>query len=59
MQGEHQLASQAFLQGMLTNERLQFGDQLSGHPPLEVGIDPSLDRLEAQLLEAGDLGLGE
>ena len=44
---------------MLTNERLQLRDQLPRQAPLEVGIEPQLDRLQPELLETGDLGLGE
>ncbi len=44
---------------MLTNERLQFRDQLSGQAALEVGVEPQFDRLQPELLETGDLGLGE
>ena len=44
---------------MLTNERLQLRDQLTRQASPEVGIEPQLDRLQPELLETGDLGLGE
>ena len=56
---KHQLTGHVLPQGMLTNERLQFRDQLSGESALEVSVEPHLDRFHSEFLESGDLGLGE
>src|SRR5262245_5099759 len=41
------------------DERFQLANELSLAAELELGVDPLLDRSEAQLLEARDLALGE
>ena len=56
---EHQLAPQALPQRVLRDQRLELADELSAAAELEVGVDPLLERLQAQLLEPADLGLGE
>src|SRR5215211_1662250 len=44
---------------MLCDERLQLADQLRVPSELELGVDSLLDYTQAQLLETGDLALGE
>ena len=44
---------------MLAGQALQLADELGGQTVAEIGLDAELDRLEAQLLESADLGLGE
>ena len=57
---EHQLAAQPFPQGMLCRERLQLGDELGrGAIKREVGLEAFLQRRQAEVLEARNLGLSE
>ena len=51
---EHELAAQPLAQRMRADERVELGDQLGVPPERELGLDPRLDRLQAQLLEAAD-----
>ena len=44
---------------MLRDQPLELADELSAAAELEVGVDPLLERLQAQLLEPADLGLDE
>ena len=44
---------------MLGDDRLELSDELAVAPELEVGVDPRRERAQPQLLEAGDLRLGE
>ena len=46
-------------QRVLSHERLELADQLGVAAELELGRDALLERAEAQLLEPGDLRLGE
>ena len=44
---------------MLRHEPLELGDELSARAELEVGIDPLLQGIQAELLEPADLALRE
>ena len=46
-------------QRVLRDERLELARDLGVAPQREVGLDAALERHEPELLEAGDLGLGE
>ena len=56
---QHELGGEALAERMLADESLQLADQLAGQATAQVGIDPQLDRLQAQLVEPEDLGLRE
>ncbi len=58
VQRQHQRGDEPLAQRMLTDQALQLGDELAGQPQPQVGFDRSLGRLQAELLETGDLGLG-
>src|SRR3954447_20588402 len=47
------------LHRMLPYETLEFGHQLSRHPPLQIGTNTRLDRLQTKLLQTSDLPLRE
>jgi hypothetical protein len=55
---EHELAAQALAQGVLGDQRLELSDHLCA-AKREVGLDPIRQRLQAQLIQASDLGPGE
>ena len=59
MERQHQLAGESLLQGMLADERLELRDRLARQPPQQIGVDASLDRLQPQPVETGDLILCE
>ncbi len=59
VEGEHELAAQALLQRMLGGEGFQLADQLGVLAEREVGLDALCQAVEARLLQAGDLRLGE
>ena len=59
VEGEHQLRAQALAVGVRRNEGLELGDERVVVPEREVRFDPGLDRRQAELLQARDLGLGE
>jgi hypothetical protein len=44
---------------MLAGEAVQLAYELGGQALTEISVDAKLDRLEAQLLESADFGLGE
>ena len=48
IQRQHELAAQAFPERMLSDERLQLGDELAPRSDGHVGVDPLLDGLESQ-----------
>ena len=56
---EHQQAAQALAQRVLAHERLELGHGLGVAAEREVGLEPLLERDEAQLLEPADLVAGE
>ena len=56
---QHQLRVQALAVGMLAWQRLELADQLGIAAERELRLDPLLDRGQTQLLEPGDLRLGE
>ena len=56
---EHQLAAEALTERMLRNESLQLCGDLGVMPTIQVGVDPLLETLEAQLAQARDLVLRE
>ena len=54
VQREHQLAAQPLAQRVLGDERLELADELGVPPQREVGVDPGLQRGEAQLVQPRD-----
>ena len=56
---EHELRARSLAQRLRCDERLELGDELGVAPEREVRLDPLLERDEPELLEPGDLGLGE
>ena len=44
---------------MLRDEAFELADELSAAAQLEIGVDPFLQGLQPELLEAADLALGE
>ena len=54
---EHQLPAQALPQRLRADEGLELADELRAAAALEVGIEPSLERDEPELLQPRDLGL--
>ena len=59
VQRHHQLTAKALAERMALDERLELADQLVVASEREVGVDPLLERGQAELLEASDLRLGE
>ena len=59
VQGEHELAAEPLAQRMLADQALQLADELAAGAKSQVGLDPFLQADQAQLVEPGDLGLGE
>ena len=59
VEGEHELSPEPFAERVLGDERLQFADELMVASELEVCFDPLLLSREAELVEPGDLRLGE
>jgi hypothetical protein len=59
IQRQHQLAVQALAQRVRGGQALELGDDLVVPAECQVGLDSALERRQARLLEAGDLGLGE
>ena len=59
VQGDHQVGAQPLPQWMLADEALQLSDEVGIPPPRQVGGQAFLDRFETQLLESGDLPVGE
>ena len=59
VEGEHQLAAQAFPQRMLGHQSLELGDRLAMAAEREPRIDVVLDGGDPQLLQAADRLLGE
>ena len=55
----HQLASQSLSERVLGDQRLQLRHELTVAPERQVGLDPLLDRPKPELLQVGDLPLGE
>ncbi len=53
---EHELGAEVLAEGMLRDQLLELGDQLAGSPEREVGLETILQRSEAKLLQAPDLG---
>jgi hypothetical protein len=56
VESEHQLRPSAFPQRVLSDERLQLGDDLRVSTELEVGVDPLLESGGAPALELSPLG---
>src|SRR5262249_61801849 len=56
---QHQLRVQALAPRVRTHERLELGDKRLVAAAGEVGLDPRLERAQAQLLEPADLRLRE
>ena len=59
VQREHELRQQALAQGVLRDECLELRHELGVLPEREVGVDPSLDRQQVQVLQAHDRRLRE
>jgi hypothetical protein len=59
VEGEHQLLAQSLAQRVGTDERLQLGDERRVPAVLELGVDPGLDRGQAELFDPLDLAAGE
>jgi hypothetical protein len=59
VEGEHQLAAEPLAQRLGGDQALELADQLGPGAKGQVGVDPLLHTDQAQLLKAGDLGLGE
>ena len=55
VQGEHELRAGPLARGMLVAEELELADDLLVAPEREVGVDPALERAEAQFVESLDL----
>jgi hypothetical protein len=56
---QHELSARPFAQWMLADEYLELPDELDVASEIEVCLDAPLDRSQAQLFEAKDLGLRE
>ena len=56
---EHELGVGALAQRLLPRQRLELAHELGMAAEREVGVDPSLQAGQAELLQAGDLGLRE
>ena len=59
VQGEHQLGAEVLAERIRADERLELADQLRVAAVGEIVLDPLLEARESELLQAGDLGLGE
>ena len=59
VQGQHELPAQPLAEGVLRQEPLELRDEIALASELELGVESILERGEAQLVEARDLGLGE
>jgi hypothetical protein len=59
VESEHQLSPRPFSQRVLGHEALELADQVGVAPQREVGLDPFLERPEAQLSQPCDFGPGE
>jgi hypothetical protein len=59
IQTQQQLPVQPLLQWVLSDQRLQLGDQLGVAAEGQVGLDPGLQDGQVPLGEPGALGLGE
>ena len=55
---KHELRAKALAERLLRDELLELGDHLGLPAEREVGVDPALERLEAQLAEMGRSGRG-
>ena len=55
----HERRAQPLAQRMLADEHLELGDELGVAAEREVGFDAPLERAQAELFEAADLGLRE
>ena len=56
---EHQLGTQPLAEGMFESERFELRGQLGVLAERELGLDPVLERGQAQLLEPHDFGFGK
>ena len=56
---EHLLAAEPLAIRVLSDKRVQLGDERRVASELEVGVDPLLERPESQLLEVGPRSDGE
>ncbi len=56
---QHELPAQTLAQRVLTDQRLKLADERGVEAEGEIGLDPLLERGEAQLLEARDFRLRE
>jgi hypothetical protein len=54
---EHQLGTEALARGMRGHEALELRDRVTVAAERQVGVDPCLERAEAQLLEPGNVAL--
>ena len=59
VESEHQLGAQALAVGVRGNEGLELGDERVLAAEGEVCFDPGLERRQSELLQTGDLALGE
>ena len=59
VQGEHELAAEPLAQRLVGDQALELADQLGPGAEGQVGLDPLLHADQPQLLQPGDLGLGE
>jgi hypothetical protein len=59
VEGKHQLAAKAFAQGVPPDELRELLDDVVMATEGEVSLEPLLERRQVQLLEPGDLLLGE
>ena len=55
----HEDGPRPLAERVLENERLDLSDELGMAAEREVGLEPALERLQAELFEAGNLGLSE
>jgi hypothetical protein len=59
VQRPHELGARPFLEGTLSHERLELGDEVGAPSQREVGLDSLLEREHPELLEASRLDLDE
>ncbi len=59
VQRQHVQGAQVLAKGMLDGQRVQFGDDLTVPSRPQVGVDPVLERGQAQLRQTGDLAVEE
>ena len=59
VEGEHELAAEPLTERVLPHERLELAGDLGVPPEGEVGVDALAEAAEAEVVEPGDLGLGE